>query len=77
MTTVLVKREDGDAFLQVVVYHDDGSHSEGGRKLSPDEMVDGKRVRDWPVGVHAIQNVLRGVNRFTDWGENPPEVSNE
>jgi hypothetical protein len=54
---VLIKREDGAAFYSETQEQPGGTYLEGGRQLSPDDVVDGKAVRDWPSGVFTVQTV--------------------
>lgn len=59
MTLVLLKRDDGTAWIFEVNYYPDGSHSEGSDHLSADDVIDGKRVADWPAGVHTVKKLAR------------------
>ena len=69
MPKVLIKRDNGDAFYSETIYMEGNPlPKEGGMKLSPDDLVDGKPVREWPVGVFTIRDVeLSTQSRFTDW----------
>lgn len=54
---VLIKRDDGFALYSEVEEFEDGGHSEGGRQLTPDDIVDGKAIRDWPTGVFNVKKL--------------------
>lgn len=73
---VLIKRPNGEASIQEVIHFEDGSHAEGGDQLGPDDVVDGKRIADWPAGVHTVKTVER-TGRGTDWTANSVEIEHE
>jgi hypothetical protein len=52
---VLIKNENG-AFVGVADVNDERI-AEGTFPVSDNDLVDGKPVADWPVGVHAIRKV--------------------
>jgi hypothetical protein len=60
MPTVFIKREDGAAFISVTEeIPGNPTPKEGGRPLEPDELVDGKKVSDWPAGVFTVKTVTK------------------
>jgi hypothetical protein len=73
MPKVLIVRADGAAFLQETEQFEDGSHSEGGTRLRPNDIVDGVPIRDWPVGVHTISSL---ESRIGDWTRDTLEAEN-
>lgn len=79
MQRVLIVREDGAAFLQEVEQISPDEHREGGAQLAPDDVVDGKKVRDWPVGVFTVKSVIStGLeSRISDWNADTLESENE
>lgn len=61
MPLVLIVRSDGAAFISETTYVGGNPlPREGGRRLSPDDLVDGKAVRDWPAGIHTVHKLERG-----------------
>jgi hypothetical protein len=72
---VLVKNENGAFFGFADVTQE--RIAEGITPLSPDDLVDGKKVKDWPVGVHKIRTVeFANGERVTDWSADTSEDSN-
>lgn len=59
MPLVLMKRKDGAAFISVTEQMGPDEHREGGAKLAPDDIVDGKPVCDWPAGVFTVSSLRR------------------
>ena len=78
MPTVLIKREDGTAFISFTNQTADG-WEEGGARLSPDDVVDGKKVKDWPAGVFTVNHVIweGALERFTDWNAKNLDVEGD
>ena len=59
MAPVLIKRDDGSAFLLACGETPEGVLWDRDDKLDPDDEVDGRLVKDWPVGVHKVAGDLR------------------
>lgn len=78
MPLVLIKRESGEAFISITEQISLDEHIEGGRPLSPDDVVDGKKVRDWPVGVFTVKELVRNEERaserLTDWSRDTIQI---
>lgn len=64
--TFLIKNESG-AFLGVADITRDHI-AEGITPLAPDDLVDGTKVKDWPMGVHKVSKVV-----FADSADMPEE----
>lgn len=73
MTKTLIKRADGTAFYSEVIQLTPDHHLEGTTQLTPDDVVDGRRIADWPVGVHCISTL---ESRISDWTANTLEAEN-
>lgn len=75
MPLVLIKRDDGTAFISETIYVEgEPLPWEGGRQLAPDEIVDGKKVSDWPVGVFTVHQIN---DRLSDWNDESVEIQDD
>lgn len=60
MTLIFIKREDGAAFIPPASQADPNVHkTEEVGPLNPDDLVDGKKVSDWAVGMFHVEEVVR------------------
>jgi hypothetical protein len=77
MGKALIKRDDGTALIMWAVVNEE-MIAEGGYELAPDDSVDGKKVKDFDVGVHAAETViLADGTLIPDWTPDRREVDSE
>ncbi len=52
---VLIKRDGISTITETDTDLPSGGVGEGGSRCNPDDIADGRRVADWPDGVHTIE----------------------